>query len=62
MGFNINDFEKWATWFYDFCRRMEKSGLPNIPKYDRDGLLSVNLHMQIALAAMKSQAERGKTL
>jgi hypothetical protein len=62
MKFSINGFEKWATWFYGFCRRMEKGGLPNMPKDDRDCLLSVNLHMQIALEAMKSQSERSETL
>jgi len=56
MQFDIEQFEKWAAWFYNFCRQMEKSGLPNMPRDDRDGLLSVNLHIQIALEALKTAA------
>jgi hypothetical protein len=53
MRFDLEQFEKRAAWFYDFCRRLEKSGLPNMPRDDHDGLLAVNLHLQIALEALK---------
>jgi hypothetical protein len=63
IKFNGGDFEKWAAWFYGFCRRMEKRGTPPLPKDDREGLLSVNLHMQIALKEMtKNQKYERETV
>jgi septation ring formation regulator EzrA len=56
MEFNLTQFEQWVAWFNAFCRRMEKSNLPAMPRAEHDGLLSVNLQMQKALLELK---ERG---
>lgn len=58
MGFDLNQFEKWAVWFYDFCHRMHNSNLPAMPRDDHDGLLSVNLHMQKALMELKERSAK----
>ncbi len=55
MEFDLVLFEKWAAWFLNFCRRMEKSNLPAMPRDDHDGLLSVNLHIQKALKELKDK-------
>jgi hypothetical protein len=51
--FSVNCFESATLWFNDFCRRMARSGLPQMPRKDTEGLLIANLEMQKALVELQ---------